>query len=171
MLGVAGIMTGYIRGPDLGKAIIRGVEVLAVQRNLVVVRRKNAFVNRGLQMMLDRAWSLAGAGNPVSHVGISGDSSAVTAATTTIGTPNAIKVVNNATRTNQTVATNALFSEADISFAMRKVALLNANSNTAVIDIIGGTGAAPYDDDLTLDLTNVDEWDLTFQVDVTLTAV
>lgn len=132
--------------------------------------RGNAFVNQGLQAVLDSAYGDLTA-NRIDHIALSGDTNAVTAATTTIGTPNSIKVTANTARTNQTVATDQTWTQADVNFAISKIGLLSGAAATDVTNIIGGTGgSAPYNEPFTIDLTNIATWSLTMGVDVTATA-
>lgn len=111
------------------------------------------------------------AADRITHIGLSGDSSAVTLATTTLGTPNSIKVTANTSRTSQTVSTDQTWTQADVAFAIRKIGLLRGSAATDVSNIIGGDGgSAPYDEPFTIDLTSIATWTLTMGIDTTLTA-
>jgi len=132
--------------------------------------RGNAFVNQGLQAVLDSAYGDLVA-NRIDHIALSGDTTAVTAATTTIGTPNSIKVTANTSRTAQTVSTDQTWTQADVAFAITKIGLLSGAAATDVANIIGGTGgSAPYNEPFTIDLTNIATWSLQMGVDVSATA-
>lgn len=132
--------------------------------------KHNAFVNIGLRGVLDSAFGDLTA-DRITHIGLSGDSTAVTVSTTTLGTPNSIKTTANTSRTNQTVGTDQTWTQADVSFAIRKIGLLRGSAATDVSNIIGGAGgSAPYDEDFTIDLTNIATWTLTMGIDTTLTA-
>lgn len=170
-LGLQGLMTATIRTPeDIDAARITGVDWVRRQRGLIVVRRRNAFVNQGLENVLDLAFSLGG--SVISHIAVSGDTSAVTASTTTIGTPNSIKSISPAaTRTDQTVSGGADWDEGDVNFAIAKVGFLSGASATAVQNIIGGTGgSSPYDEEFTIDLTAFNTFDLAIDIEVTAEA-
>lgn len=132
--------------------------------------RGNAFVNQGLQAVLDSAYGDLVA-NRIDHIALSGDTTAVTAATTTIGTPNSIKVTANTSRTAQTVSSDQTWTQADVAFAITKIGLLSGAAATDVANIIGGTGgSAPYNEPFTIDLTNIATWSLTMGIDVSATA-
>jgi hypothetical protein len=138
----------------------------------VTFYRHNAFVNKGLQRVLDLLFEDTQAAlSGVSHIALSGDSTTVTATTTTIGTPNSIKTVADVLRTNQTTHGDATFTQADVSFAIRKLAFMTGTAATDIVNIIGGAGgASPYDEDFTVDLTSVGTWSLKFGIDLTATA-
>lgn len=132
--------------------------------------RGNAFVNIGLQGILDSAYGDLVA-DRITHIGLSGDTAAVTAATTTLGTPNSIKVTSNTSRTAQTVSTDQTWTQADVNFSITKIGLLRGTAPTEVSNIIGGVGgAAPYNEPFTIDLRQIATWSLTMGVDVTATA-
>lgn len=130
----------------------------------------NAFVNQGLQGALDSMYGDLVA-DRITHIGVSGDQTTVTGATTTLGTPNSIKTTSNTSRTGQTVSTQQTWTQADVNFPIYKIGLLRGSSPTDVSNIIGGTGgAAPYNEPFTIDLTNIATWSLTMGIDVTMTA-
>ena len=132
--------------------------------------RGNAFVNQGLQSVLDSAYGDLTA-DRITHIGLSGDTAAVSGATTTLGSPNSIKTTANTSRSGQTVSTDQTWTQADVAFAITKIGLLTGSAATDVVNIIGGTGgSAPYDEPFTIDLTNIATWTLTMGVDVTATA-
>lgn len=132
--------------------------------------RGNAFVNIGLRGILDSAYGDLVA-DRITHIGLSGDTAAVTANTTTLGTPNSIKPTANTSRTNQTVSTDQTWTQADVNFAITKIGLLRGSAPTEVSNIIGGVGgAAPYNEPFTIDLTNIATWTLTMGIDTTATA-
>lgn len=132
--------------------------------------RGNAFVNIGLQGVLDSAFGDLVA-DRITHIGLSGDTAAVTAATTTAGTPNSIKPTANTSRTAQTVETDQTWTQADVNFPITKIFLARGNAPTEVSNIIGGIGgAAPYNEPFTIDLTNIATWTLTMGIDTTATA-
>jgi len=132
--------------------------------------RGNAFVLQGLGGVLDSAYGDLTA-DRITHIGLSGDTTAVTINTTTLGTPNSIKTTANVSRTGATVSTDQTWTQADVAFAITKIGLLRGSAATDVSNIIGGVGgAAPYDEPFTIDLTNIATWTLTMGIDVTLTA-
>lgn len=174
-LAIGGILRGSIHIPsgDADKAIIRGVgyDVTEDESGVTVALHPihNAFVNQGLRAVLDSAYG-ALAANRITHIGLSGDATAVTASTTTLGTPNSIKTTANVSRTNQTVAADQTWTQADVNFAIRKIGLLTGTAPTTVVNIIGGSGTAPYNEPFTIDLTSIALWTLTMGIDVTATA-
>lgn len=130
----------------------------------------NAFVDQGLQGILDSAFGDLTA-DRITHIGLSGDTAAVTAATTTIGTPNSIKTTANTARTDETVAADQTWTQADVAFAITKIGFLRGSAATDVSNIIGGTGgSSPYDEEFTIDLTSVPTWTLTMGIEVTASA-
>lgn len=137
--------------------------------------RHNAFVNQGLEVMLDRAYGISGPPSAISHIGVTSDSTAVTAASTSLdagatGDLDIKPFSPAASRTNQTVDAGATFTEADVNYVMRKIGLLNGATDGNLIDAIGGGGAAPYDDSFTLDLTSTSTFSLDLGIQVTLSA-
>lgn len=132
--------------------------------------RRNAFLNQGLEDVLDSAFA-ALAAQRITHIGLSGDSSVVSATTTTAGTPNSIKTISNVGRVNRTVSGDQTWTQADVAFPITKIFLASGNAPTAAVNIIGGVGgAAPYNEPFTIDLTNIATWTLTMGIDTTLTA-
>ena len=137
--------------------------------------RGNAFVNQGLQDVLDSAYGDLTA-DRITHIGLSADDQAVTAATTSLdpaggATGTSIKVTANTSRTNQTVSTDQTWTQADVAFAIKKIGLLSSSAETDVCNIIGGTGgSSPYNEPFTIDLTSIATWTLTMGIDVTATA-
>lgn len=132
--------------------------------------RGNAFVNIGLQGILDSSYGDLVA-DRITHIGLSGDTAAVTAATSTLGTPNSIKPTANTSRTAQTVSTDQTWTQADVNFAITKIGLLRGATPTEVSNIIGGVGgAAPYNEPFTIDLRQIATWTLTMGIDTTATA-
>lgn len=136
----------------------------------VVAHRHNAFVDQGLAGALDSMFGDLVA-DTITHIGVSGDDTAVTGATTTLGTPNSIKTTANTARVGQTASAEQTWTQADVNFEITKIGLLRGATATDVSNIIGGTGgAAPYDEPFTIGLTNITQWTLTLGVDVTATA-
>lgn len=137
--------------------------------------RKNAFVNQGLQRVLDSAYNGLTAAR-ITHIGLSADAQAVTAATTSLdpaggATGTSIKTTANVSRTNQTVHADQTWTQADVAWAITKIGLLTSSAATDVVNIIGGTGgSSPYNEPFTIDLTSIATWSLTMGIDVTATA-
>jgi hypothetical protein len=135
--------------------------------------RHNAFVNQGLQAVLDSAY---GDLTPVqiTHIALSGDSSTVIVSTSDIDPGSSgfsPKVTANVSRTGQTVSADNTWTDADVSYAIVKIGLLTGALSTDVVNIIGGTGGStPYDEPFTIDLTSISTWSLQMGVDVTATA-
>lgn len=139
----------------------------------------NAFVNQGLQAALDAMYeALDSTADRISHIGLSADVQAVTAATTSLdpsgggagSTGTSIKAIANVSRASQTVSGDQTWTQADVSFVISKIGLLTSTAAGDVSNIIGGSGSAPYDEPFTIDLTNISTWTLTMGVDVTATA-
>lgn len=155
------------------KVRIVGCEVERKPRR-IVARRKNIFVNTGLNIALDRLFGISGPPGAISHIGVSADDQAVSGTTTLLDpatgdTGVSIKAISPAaSRSNQTVTAGATFTQADVSFAMNKVGLLNTSSDagTGLIDVIGGTSNNPF----TIDLTGASTWSLTMQIQITASA-
>lgn len=172
-LAFSGLLIATIDTPDLDRVVLEGCEVER-QGDLLVARRKNAFLNNGLGIALDRLFGLGTPPAAISHIGVSSDNTAVTAATMTLGGTVSIKAISPAaTRTNQTVTAGAVFTQADVAFAIRKVGLLSTSTDagTGLVDVIGGSGgAAPYNQSLTIDLTATSSFSLTLQIQVTAAA-
>lgn len=175
-LGGVARMNLVLPKKEAHKAVIKGLDHLRWHNHgdhfVVTGERHNAFLNQGLQRALDLLFEdTQGSLTGISHIALSGDSTAVTASTTTIGTPNNIKAVTNVSRTNQTTHGEATWTQADVAFAIRKIGFLWSAAATSVLNIIGGAGgASPYNEDFTVDLTNVTSWNLTFGIDLTATA-
>jgi hypothetical protein len=130
--------------------------------------RHNIFVNQGLEAVLDSIFGdLTSA--PITHVAVSGDNSDVTALTSDIDPSNtgfAVKVISNVSRTAQTAGGDSTWTQADISYAVRKVGLLNGPLKTDVVNIIGGPGNQEFN----LDLTQQATFTLTIGIDVKLSS-
>lgn len=164
---------------DFDKVKITGAEILEFnsKEGFIKVCRKNAFVNIGLNNALDRTFGLASPAVP-SHIGLSDDNTAVTATTTLLdptptGLSPAIKVFSPASsRAAQVVTAGATFTQADVNFIIRKVGLLNGatDAGTGLYDVIGGSGASPYNQPFTIDLTGTTSFSLTMQIQVTAAA-
>lgn len=136
--------------------------------------RHNALVNQGLQDLLD-SWYSALTASRITHIGLSADTSAVTASTTSIdpgaADGSSIKTITNVSRTAQTVSGEATWTQADVSWAITKIGLLTGAAATDVVSIIGGTGgSSPYNEPFTIDLTSVTTWSLTLSIELTATA-
>lgn len=134
--------------------------------------KHNAFVNQGLQYILDSAYNALTAVR-LTHIGLSSSTATVTATTTSLAPTGStsIKTMANVSRTNQTVHADQTWTQADVNFAITKIGLLKGSAATDVANIIGGTGgASPYNEPFTIDLTSIATWSLTMGIDVTATA-
>jgi hypothetical protein len=132
----------------------------------------NAFVNQGLRAVLDSAYGDLTA-DRITHIALSGDNGAVTVNTTDIdpsGSGFSPKVTANTARTNQTVSTDSTWTQADVSFAIRKIGLLTGTAKTNAVNIIGGSGSAPYNEPFNIDLTTIATFSLQMGIDVTAAA-
>ena len=179
---IGGTLTGTIRVPadERDNAIIQGVDIVNeyIEGDEHVIELEpihNAMVNQGLQRMLDLLFEdTQGALSGISHIGLSADTSAVSASTTDLDPGSAgssIKTIDNVSRTNQTTHGDQTWTQADVSWAITKIGFLYGALSTDVVNIIGGTGGSdPYDEPFTIDLTNVTTWNLTMGIDLTATA-
>lgn len=181
-IGQSGLLVATIECEHPDRVVLEGVKVRGSKlwtptgegRFRATVSRRNAFVNTGLNITLDRLFGLGTPPDAVGYIGASSDNTAVTAATTTLGGTVSIKAFSPAaSRSGQTVTAGATFTQDDIAFAIRKVGLLNTSTDagTGLIDVIGGSGSSPYDKPLTIDLTSAGTFSLTLQVQVTAAAV
>lgn len=148
----------------------------------LVVAHHNAYVNTGLQNSLDREFGLGG--TAVGFIGVSNNSTAVTATTTFLNGASGgtaantiIKPISPAsTRTAQTVTGGATFQNADFTsgvFIWNKIGLLTTASDagTGLVDVIGGTGgSSPYNRTFVLDLTGAGTFVVVAQIAVTAVA-
>jgi hypothetical protein len=152
--------------------------------NIWVLTQSNAFVNTGLNMVLDRLFGVGGPPAAVGFIGVDNNNSAVTAATTQLhgGAGGAaanqiIKAVATPTRSGQTTTAGATFANADFTagvFVINKIGLLNTSTDvgTGLVDVIGGAGgAAPFNRTLVIDLTAAGTFTMTVQVAVTAAAI
>lgn len=183
-IGVEGVLTATIFTPDPDAVVIEGMEwdgtwSRTEQRGVWVAhpRRHNAFVNSGLQNMLDR-W-MNGTGTSPTRIAVSSDNTAVTVSTTTFGGTFRSSTFNATfpSRSAQTSSFQSDFTKGagtnQIDFSVRKIGLTNASTDaaSAVQDIIGGAGTSPYNEALTIDLTSTTSFTFRPQIDVTLSAV
>lgn len=136
-------------------------------------RQHNAFVNQGLVAILRRYFNIATVPAVPSHITLSSDNTAVTAATTSFGGTIAVKAFTGGTPTisGNTVTVGTDFVKADIAFSIRKVGISNGAPDGNAQDIVGGAGVAPYNEPFTIDLTTTSAFDLRPEIDVTLSAI
>jgi hypothetical protein len=149
--------------------VVGGYNRLSDRREYVFGGRHNAFVNQGLQRVLDSAFNGLTAAR-ITHIGVSSDNTAVTASTTTLAGTTSIKATSGVARTNQTVSAEQTWTQADVNFSIRKIGLLTSSAAADVVNIIGGAGSSPYNEPFTIDLTTIATWSLTMGIDVTATA-
>ncbi len=179
---LGGVASGalWVPAADLDRISIKGIPVKdggpsGLGRVLELGPLHNAFVNQGLQRALDLLFEdTQGALPGISHIGLSADSSAVTASTTSLdpGTAgSSVKTVANVSRTNQTTHGDATWTEADVTWKIYKLGFLYGAGVTNVVNIIGGTGGSnPYNEQLEIDLTNATQFSLRMGIDLTATA-
>ncbi len=145
--GVSGLLRVPLKHADslILQGLDRGTLQYQQRKSLVVeFEVSNAFVTQGLTALLNSAFN-ALAASRITHIGVGGDSSAVTAATTTLGTPNSIKTLNSVALASGVVSGQNDFTQADVADIYR-IALLRGTAATSVSSIIGGNGgASPYD--------------------------
>lgn len=148
----------------------------------IVLAHHNAYVNTGLNNSLDREFGIGG--TAVGFIGVSNNSTAVTASTTFLNGASGGAAANTiikaispaATRTAQTVTGGATFTNADFTggvFIWNKIGLLTTSTDvgTGLVDVIGGTGGTtPYNRTFVLDLTGAGAFTVTAQIAVTAVA-
>lgn len=170
-LFLSGKLLIEIQTSEPEKVIIEGVDRLErLPDGHIYSEVHNAFVNTGLNMTLDRLFSLSGPPSAIDHIGLSSDNTAVVAGTTTLGGTVSIKTFTPAaSRTGQVVTAGATWTQADVAFAIKKVGLLNTatDAGTGLLDVVGGTGAAPYNQPFTIDLTGATTWTMTLSLQIT----
>ncbi len=184
LLAPGGLLIATIITPDPDAVIVQGMEFKRHDRGQLwaprwlddslqweaKAYRHNAFVNIGLNNALDLLYALASPGVP-SRIQLSSSTTAVTAATTTMGGTVSNKAFSPAaSRTLQTVTAGATYTQADVAFVITKVGELNTSTDagTGLYDVIGGTGgSSPYNQPFTIDLTGTTSWSLLMQIAVT----
>lgn len=181
--GVAGLLRVKVSTPDPDAIILGGMDNNRVSwswdedRQVWVsseAKRTNAYVNQGLQRMLDKFFST---GTAPSHIGVSSDNAAVTAATTAFGGTERFAAFNGGTpsRTGQTTTVGTDFTKGagagQIDFSVRKIGISAGSTTGNVMDVIGGAGSSPYNEPLTIDLTGASSFTLRLEIDTTLTAL
>lgn len=152
------------------------------KKDCLVVVHSNAYVNTGLNNSLDREFGLGG--TAVGFIGVSSNSTAVTATTTFLNGASGGTAANTiikpispaATRSAQTVTGGATFVNADFTsglFIFNKIGFLTTatDAGSGLVDVIGGTGgASPYNRTFVLDLTGAGAFSATLQIAVTAAA-
>jgi hypothetical protein len=132
--------------------------------------RSNSFVNTGLENALDLLFGLGG--SIVSHIGVTSDSTPVTATSTKLDpTDNdnvAVLPVQSLSRTGRIVSGEATFTHLNAAFSYRKIGYLSTatDAGTGLIDVIGGGGSVPYNQAFNLDLTGATTWSATLGIEV-----
>lgn len=183
-VALKGRLTAWIWTPDPDAVVLEGVEVDGFHKRrdglwMAVIQRDNAFLNQGLQAILNRYANIGGPPAVPSRIAASSDNTAVTATSTTFGGTFRSNTMNATfpSLSAQTLSFQADFTKgsgaAQIDFSVRKLGVTNASTDAsgAVQDIIGGAGVSPYNEPLTIDLTSTTSFTFRPQIDVTLTAV
>lgn len=182
-LRISGLLRAVIRAQYPDRVRLDG-EHIRRAGDLWVVEHRNAFVNTGLNIALDRLYGISGPPAAVGYIGVDNNNSAVTASTTYLhGAAGAsaanqiIKAISPAaSRSNQTVTAGAVLANADFTsgvFVINKAGLLNTSTDagTGLIDVIGGAGgASPYNRVFQIDLTSAGTFSMTLQIAVTASA-
>lgn len=185
-IGIKGRLTARIWTPDPDAAVIEGLEVARrwfwddeVRTWATLLERDNAFLNQGLQAILDRYANIGGPPAAPTRIGVSSDNLAVTAATTTFGGTFRSNTMNATfpSRAGNVLSFQANFTKGagagQIDFSVRKIGITNSATDSVggAQDIIGGAGVAPYNEPLTIDLSSTSGFVFQPQIDVTATAV
>jgi hypothetical protein len=172
---------------------VSGDNVVFSQDGILVVKHRNSYVRSGLRNSLLReytpyvnATAPVVSGSVVGYIGVDNDSSAVTydtqylhgsaagTATTTIilpFSPNA-SIVTDGAGVVQVVTAGATFTNSSFTsgvFAINKVGFLLAATDATgnLVDVIGGSGTAPYSRAFSLNLTSAGTFTFTAQIAVT----
>lgn len=184
--GVRGLLRARVVTPDPDAVVVRGVEVegewerdpdTGMWRS-PEYRRANAYVNQGLQRALDRFFNI-GATTAPSHVAASSNNDAVTAATTQFAPTGTVRFAafsgGAPSRVGNVVTAGGDFTKGagagQVDFSIRKIGLSAGSTDGNAMDIIGGAGAAPYNEPLTIDLTGTSAFNLRLEIDTEFIAV
>lgn len=180
-VGMSGLMIADIRIPkdclhQFHRIKVVGCDIREWEpsKGHIIATRKNTFVNTGLNMALDRLFGINGPPTAPTGIAVSPDDQAISGATTLLdpatGDTGFVRKAfdSTPTRSSQTVTTLATFTQADVTFAINKVGILNTTTDagTGLLDVIGGTGNSPF----TIDLTGVTSWSLVMSILVTASA-
>jgi hypothetical protein len=163
-----------IKASDLSKVIIEGLDNYKefYEGNNVTITgsRSNTFVNTGLEIALSRLFSSSV--GVLSHLGVTDDAEAVTATTVKLdpsGTnQKTILPVAEMTLTGRVLSGQAIFTNVNAPFRYRKIGYLNTatDSGTGLIDVVGGGGDAPYNQEFNIDLTGAATWNAVLGIDI-----
>lgn len=181
-IGVKGVCNLLVETSTPDAAVIKGFDVIHEWRKhpetglwFKQFYRENAYVDRGLHILLNRAFRTDE--SQIQYMFISTDSTAVTGSTITVGGSSVFNVFSSTptAAASKTISASSNFSKADIdslAAAIRKIgmATTSTDAGTGLVDVIGGTGLSPYNEDITIDLLNADNVTLTPQIDTILTA-
>jgi hypothetical protein len=189
----SGELTIVVEAEFPEKVKASGDDVHTLDNGLLVVKHRNSYVRSGLRNSLLReytpyvnATAPVVTGSVVGYIGVDNDSSAVTydtqflhgsaagTATTTIilpFSPNA-SIVTDGTGVVQVVTAGATFTNSSFTsgvFAINKVGFLLAATDATgnLVDVIGGSGTAPYSRAFSLNLTSAGTFTFTAQIAVT----
>tara|TARA_R110000868_G_scaffold103537_2_gene285106 strand:- start:92 stop:649 length:558 start_codon:yes stop_codon:yes gene_type:complete len=132
--------------------------------------RSNSFVNTGLENALDLLFGLGG--SIVSHIGVTDDTTVVTATTTKLDPTDDDNVTllsaQSLARVGRVVTGEATFTHVNANFAYKKIGFLSTatDAGTGLIDVIGGGGTSPYNQAFNIDLTGATTWSATLGIEV-----
>ena len=180
---IKGILKGLVTTTTPNKTSFSGLDKISnwwdnPKTQLYELRflHHNAYVNRGMHILLNRAFRTTE--NQITHMFISTSSDAVTGATTTVGGTSVFRAFDStpSAAAALTISALATFTKANIdtlAAAIRKIGMAasSTDAGTDLVDVIGGTGVAPYDEDISINLLSADNVTLTPQIDTILTAV
>jgi hypothetical protein len=163
-----------IPSSDLQKVSIEGLsnQKTHFQGESVTIsgERSNSFVNTGLENALDLLFGLGG--SIVSHIGVTDDTTAVTATTTKLDPTDddsvTLLTAQSLARTDRIVTGEATFTHVNANFAYKKIGFLSTatDAGTGLIDVIGGGGTSPYNQAFNIDLTGATTWSATLGIEV-----
>lgn len=183
---VKGRLSAVIWTPDPDAVVVEGLEWDGRWKKdregmwrSTPMERDNAFLNQGLQAILDRYAGIGGPPAVPSRIFVSSDNTAVTAATTTAGGTFRSNTMNATfpSRASQTLSFQADFTKGagagQIDFSVRKLGITNSATDSVggAQDIIGGAGVSPYAEPLTIDLSSTTAFTFRPQIDVTASAL
>ena len=178
--GIKNKWTGLLKVDqyELEKAIkagwhIDGIEGWILKQigegEILFLPKPNLVVNSGLNIALDRLFSISGPPSAVGTVGVDDGSSNPSASTSssTAGSTNRrlVALDATATRTNQTVSSSGTFTNSNVSFIMKRLFLSKATAGTtdSAGDLIAMTNV------FSIDLTSFSSWNQTFTTQLTAT--
>lgn len=137
---------------------------------VLLAPKPNLVTNSGINMRLDRLFAIGGPPAAVTKMGVDNGSTNPTATTDQSGanTKTIVNFDSAATRANQVVSANGTFTQANVSFTMRRLFMSNTATtltNSTTADPAGSLHSMT--NVFTLDLSAFSTWSQTFTAQVT----